>query len=67
MESFNSFSKSKCFVLFEVIFLFKFLSLSSKSIFFMKEVVSYLLAKFACANVAGNSCAVKFINSCVVI
>ena len=33
----------------------------------MKEVVSYLLAKFACANVAGKSCAVKFINYCVVI
>ena len=36
--------------LFKVIFLYKFFSLSSKSVFFTKLTVSFLLAKFACAN-----------------
>ena len=44
-SSFNSF-------LFEVIFLFKFFSLLSKSAFFTKFEISFLLTKFACANLA---------------
>ena len=43
----NSFLTSKCFDLFQVTFLFKFFSLSSKSVFFTK---SALVAKFACFN-----------------
>ena len=40
---FNLFSTSKCFVLFEVIFLLRFENLASKSV---------LVIKFACANIA---------------
>ena len=36
---FNLFSKSTCFVLFEVIFLFKFFTLSSTSVFFTKLAI----------------------------
>ena len=49
--SFNSFSTSTCFDLFEVTFLFKFFSLSSKSVLFTKLAISFLLAEFACPNV----------------
>ena len=49
-SSFNSFSASTCFVLFEVIFSFKSLSLSTKSLFFTKVEKSFFLAKFACVN-----------------
>ena len=49
---FNSLSTS----IFEVIFLFKFCSLSSKFVFFAKAAISFLLAKFACANLAANFC-----------
>ena len=40
---FNLFSTSKCFVLFEVIFLLRFDNLASKSV---------LVFKFVCANLA---------------
>ena len=45
-SSFNSFSTSMCLVFFEVTFLFKFYSLSSKS------AIPALVANFACANLA---------------
>ena len=55
---FNSFSKSKCFVLFEVIFLLRLDSLASKSV---------VVIKFACANLAANFSAVNLLNYGVVI
>ena len=54
---FNSFSTSTCFVLFEVFFLFKLFSLSSKSVF---------VIKFACANLAAKFSVVSLLNSGVV-
>ena len=50
-------------VLFDIIFLFKFFSLSSKSVFFTKLTISLLLAKFACANLEAKLPAVNFLNS----
>ena len=64
---FNSFSASACFVLFEETFLFKLFSLWSKSVFFTKLVISFLLAKYACANLAGNFSAADLLNSGLVI
>ena len=64
---FNSFSTSTCFVLFEVILLFKLFSLSSKSVFFMKLAISLLLAKFAGATLAAKFSADNLLNSGVVI
>ena len=55
---FNSFSTSKCFVLFVVIFLLRLDSLASKSVF---------VIKFACANLALKTSAAKVLNSGVVI
>ena len=57
---FNSFSISTCFALFEVPFWFIFFSLSSKSVLLtklaifllMKLVISFLIAKFDCTNLA---------------
>ena len=49
---FYSFSISKCFDLFDVTFLSKIFSLSSKSIFLTKAAMSVLLAKIPCANLA---------------
>ena len=66
-SSFNSFSTSTCFVLFEVTLIFKFFSLSSKSLFFTKLTVSLLLATFACANLAAKSSLVNSLNSGVAI
>ena len=48
--------------LFEVNFLFNFLSLSSKSVFFTKLAISVFLAKFACGNLAAKSFAVNLLN-----
>ena len=62
-SSFNPFSTSACFVLFEVILLFKFFSLSSKSVFFTKLAILFLLAKFACVNLAIKFSDVNFLNS----
>ena len=64
---FNSFSTSTCFVLFEVNFLFKFFSFSSKSAYFTKLVKSFLLAKFACAYPAATFSVVNLLNSVVLI
>ena len=55
---FNSYSTSKCFELFEVIFLLRFDSLVSKSDF---------VTKFACANVALKTSADKVLNAGVAI
>ena len=63
----NSFSTSTCFVLFEVNFLFKFFSFSSKSAYFTKLVISFLLAKFACAYLAAKFSVVNLLNSVVLI
>ena len=51
---FSSFSTSKCFVLFDVTFLFEFFILSSKFVFLTKLAISFLHAKFACANLAAK-------------
>ena len=51
-------SKSKCFVLFELIFLLRLISLVSKSVF---------VTKFACPNLARKFSAVNLFNSEVVI
>ena len=64
---FNSYSTSTYCVLFEVIFLFKIFSLSSKSVFFVEPTISSLLVKFACANLAAKFFAVNLLNSRVVI
>ena len=48
-------------------FLFKYFSLSSKSVIFIKAAILFLLAKFACANLASKLCAVNLLNSCLVI
>ena len=64
---FDSFSTSTCFVLFEVILLFKLFSLSSKSVSFMKLAISLLLAKFAGAILAAKFSADNLLNSGVVI
>ena len=53
-SSFDLFSTSSCFVLFEVTFLFELFNLSSKSVFFTKLVILFLLPKFACPNLAEN-------------
>ena len=63
----NSFLKNTCFVLIEVIFLFNSFSVSSKSVFFTKLTISFLLAKFACANLAAKFSPVNLLNSGVVI
>ena len=55
---FNSFSTSKCFVLFEVISLLTLISLVSKSFF---------VNKFACTNLAGKISAVNLLKSEVVM
>ena len=55
---FNSFSTSKCFDLFEVIFLLILDSLASKSVF---------VIKFAWASLALKTLAAKVLNSGVVI
>ena len=51
------------FLLFEITFLLKFFSLSSKSVFFTKLVISFLLAEFACANLEANVSDVNLLNS----
>ena len=61
-SSFNSFSTSTCFVLFEIRFLFNFFSLSSKSFFFIKPAISVLLPTFACFHLAVKGSAVNLLN-----
>ena len=55
---FNSFSISTCFVLFELIFLLRLISLVSKSGF---------VIKFACANLVAKIYAVNLLNSGAVL
>ena len=55
---FNSFSRGKCFDLFEVIFLLRLDNLASKSVF---------IIKFACANLALKTSGAKVLNSGVAI
>ena len=64
---FSSFSTSTCFVLFEVILLSKFFSLSWKSVFFTKVSMLLLLDKFGCADLAAQFSAKNLLNSGVVI
>ena len=66
-SSFNSFSTSTSFVLFELILLSKLNSLLTKSALFTKLVISVLLAKFACFNLAAKFSAVNLLNYGVVI
>ena len=54
----NSFSTSKCFDLFDIIFLLRLHNLASKSVF---------VIKFACANLASKTSVAKLFNSRVVI
>ena len=61
MSSFNSFSSSACFLLFELPFLFKLFSLSSKFVFFFYEVI--FLDKFACDNLEVKCYGVNLLNS----
>ena len=70
----NSFSTSTCFVLFELILLFKSDSLLSKSFFFTKSAISLLLTKFACLILQQNFLILiisnflfNFINFCVIV
>ena len=66
-SSLNSLSTSTGFVLFEVTFLFKYFSLLSKSVFLTKSAKSFLLAKFACANLEVKFSGVNSLNSWVAI
>ena len=66
-STFNSFSTSTCFVLFELILLLKHNSLLSKSVLFTKLAISFLLAKFACFNLAAKFSSVNLLNSAVVM
>ena len=66
-SSFNSFSTSTCFVLFEVIFLSIFFSLLSESVFYTKLAISFLLAKFNCASLALKLSDVNLLNFWVLI
>ena len=61
---FNSFSTSKCFVLFDVILYLNFLVYHQNLSFYN---ISLLLDKFACANLAAKFSAVNLINNGLVI
>ena len=67
-SSFSLFSTSRYFVLFKITFLFKFFSLSLKSVSFTKLAISLLLAKFVSANLEAKfSNVLNVLNSWVVI
>ena len=66
MASFFSDSSFNSFLL-EVTFLFKFFSLSWKSVFFIKLAISLLFATFACANLAAKFSDADLLNSSVVV
>ena len=51
----------------DVSFLFKFVSLSSKSVFLTKLAISFLLAKFGCVNLAVKFSAVNLLISGIVM
>ena len=63
----NSFSASNYVDLFEVYLLFKFFSLSSKSVFYMKLAILFLVAKFGCANIAAKFYDMNLLHSGVVV
>ena len=67
VSSFNLFSTSTCFVLFELILLLKLDSLLSNSVFFTKLSISLLPASVASANLAAKVSAVTLSSSGVVI
>ena len=62
-SSFNSFPVSTCFVIFQVTFLLKLFSSSSKFFFFTKLAISFLLAKFAYANLEEKFSDVNLLNA----
>ena len=66
-SSFSLFSTSTCLVSFDLTFLFQFFYLSSKSIFFTKLVISFLLAQLSCANLAAKPSAINLLNHVLVI
>ena len=66
-SSFNSYSTSVCFVLFELILLLKLNSVLSKSVLFAKLAIPFLLAKFAYSSLAVNFSDYSLLNSGVVI
>ena len=66
-RSFNSFSTTTCFVLFELILLLKPNSLLSRLVFFTKSTISLLLAKFGCFSLAAKSSDVNLLDFGVVI
>ena len=63
----NSFSTRTFFVLFEVIFLYKFFSFSSKYVLFTKLTRSLFLTKFAHFNLKAKMSAINLLNSGVII
>ena len=63
----NSFSTSKYFFSFKVILLFRCFEVSSKSVFFTKLSVSFMLAKFICANSEAKFSGDDLLKSCIVI
>ena len=66
-SSFNFFLTGTCFVLAEVIFLFKLFSFLSKSVFNDKTTILFLLVKFCCSNLLSNVSDVNLLNSGLVI
>ena len=61
-SSFNSFPPSICLVSFEVTFVLEVFFLSTKSVFFTKLAISFLLAKCACANLAEKFSDINLLN-----
>ena len=64
VKSGTFFFASACSVLFEITFLFKLFSLTSKYVFFTESEISFLLAKFACANITAKFYDINLLNSC---
>ena len=67
LDHLDFFSASACFLLREITFSFKVFSLSSKSAFFRRSVISALVAKFTGANLAVMLFHNNELNSCVAI
>ena len=61
-SSFNSFPPSICLVSFEVTFVLEVFCLSTKSVFFTKLAISFLLAKCACANLTEKFSDINLLN-----
>ena len=66
-SSFNSYSTSVCFVLFELMLLLKLNSVLSKSALFTKLAIPFLLAKIAYSSLAVKFSDHSLLNSGVVI